>query len=275
MNKEDTMTSAALILRDLAAAKMDIDVQSVYETGSTNTDLMQALPHLSKPVVRIAEIQTAGKGRAGRQWHTPAKAGMAMSIAYPMVYKDQALSSLSLAVGVALIEALRSLDIQVDLKWPNDILRQGDKLAGILIEAAKHPQTGVTWVVVGIGLNLNLPTSLQKDMGRSFANASELMRFHREAVYATFIQHVVAALQLFNDKGFSAFYTRWNQYHAYQHQHVVLMHQGVIQKEGMAMGIDEQGMFLMQTEQGIERIAVGDISLRLKDAVKGEHAITH
>lgn len=275
MNKVDTITHAELVLKYLQQKDIQIDVQSVYETGSTNTDLVTALPSLTQPVVRIAEIQTAGKGRAGRKWQTPSKAGMAMSIAFPVAHKHQALSSLSLAIGVALVEAFRALDINVDIKWPNDILRHGDKLAGILIEAAKHPVTGKNWVVVGVGINLDLPDTFQTMMGRTFANASELLEKHREEIYAHFIAHMVTALKQFNINGFSSFYQRWNQYHAYQHQRVVLMNQNVVQKEGIAMGIDENGMFLMQTANGIEHIAVGDISLRLHEAVKGDHAITH
>lgn len=275
MNKVDTITNAELVSNYLQQKDIQIDVQSVVETGSTNTDLVTALPDLVRPVVRIAEIQTAGKGRAGRKWQTPSKAGMAMSIAYPVVQQHQALSSLSLAIGVALVETFRALGIEVEIKWPNDVLRHGDKLAGILIEAAKHPVSGKNWVVVGVGINLDLPTTFQTTMGRSFANASELLNKHREEVYAEFITHIVKAIKQFNIGGFSSFYSRWNQYHAYQDKHVVLLHQNVVQKEGIAMGVDENGMFLMQTSNGIERIAVGDISLRLHEAVKGDHAITY
>lgn len=275
MNKVDTITDAELVSTYLQQKGIQMEVQSVYETGSTNTDLMQALGKINSPVVRIAEIQTAGKGRAGRKWQTPAQAGMAMSVAYPMQQDYQALAGLSLAIGVGLVEAFRALDIDVDIKWPNDVLRHGDKLAGILIESSKHPDTKQLWVVVGVGINLNLSSTFQATMGRTFANASELMEKHREEVYAHFISSIIQALAGFNEQGFKAFYTRWNEYHAYQHKRVVLVNNNVIQKEGIAMGIDEHGMFLMQTDQGIEHIAVGDISLRLQEAVEGDHAITH
>lgn len=275
MSKEDTKASATLILQHLSTAAIPMDVQVVAETGSTNTDLLEVLQDLTQPTCRIAELQTSGRGRAGRQWRTLPDTSLTFSVAWPMLRKNQALSGLTLAIGVCMVDALRALGVPTDLKWPNDILRDGAKLVGILVESAKQISTSTTWVVVGVGINMNIPVAFETALDRTIANAPELAAMDRNVLFAKLLAHIAQALVQFDQHGFVPFMARWNQYHAYGDQPVVLMHQGEIKAEGIAKGIDEEGRFLMQTSSGITRVAVGDISLRLQKEVKGKHAITH
>lgn len=149
-----------------AAAAVAVEV--VECTGSTNADLMARLtsPHptadtLREPTLRLALRQTAGRGRAGRVWHSDA-GSLTFSLAWRFARPVTALSGLSLAVGVTVAEVLRARDVRVSLKWPNDLLQGDGKLGGILIETAGGGSLlrEECWAVIGIGINMQVACSV-------------------------------------------------------------------------------------------------------------------
>lgn len=249
----------------LEIAGRDLKVEVVAETGSTNADLMARLPHLQGPVLRTALHQTAGRGRAGRTWHS-APGGMLMfSIAWPMSKPAHALTGLPLAIGVAIAEALQQLHIPVQLKWPNDILRDGKKLAGILVESASY-QAEQTWIVAGIGLNLLISTELEQQIGREVADAPWLANMDRNQLMAILANALAAMFVQFDQHGFMPFLSRWNQLHAYAGQMVQIIDHGQVLQKGVALGVDLAGCLVLQTQQGQVSILSGDVSLRPLDA---------
>ena len=147
----------------------------VEETGSTNADLIeQARKGGPEGAVLVAERQVAGRGRLGRQWQSPARAGLAVSVLLRPEVAQRRLGWLPLLAGVALVESVREVS-QVDavLKWPNDLLIEGRKCAGILAEAHNGA------VVVGIGLNVSLRAEELPHAGASsllLAGAAEVDR---------------------------------------------------------------------------------------------------
>jgi BirA family biotin operon repressor/biotin-[acetyl-CoA-carboxylase] ligase len=153
----------------------DWPIEIVEETGSTNADLMarvKALPRrsnaLPRPIVRVAYLQTAGRGRRGRTWYAEPGNALLFSVACVLPRPLEELAGLSLAVGVALVDGLRSLPVagpgQIALKWPNDVLLEGDKLAGILIETAWSTDYASA-VVIGIGTNVKGADELAAKVG--------------------------------------------------------------------------------------------------------------
>ncbi|MFZ6687795.1 biotin--[acetyl-CoA-carboxylase] ligase [Undibacterium sp. SXout11W] len=246
-------------LRDAFGMLLDIEV--VQETGSTNSDLMARLLELQKPVFRLAVHQTAGRGRAGRSWSSEAGSMLMFSIAWPMANASHQLMGLPLAVGVALAETLHSLDLPVQLKWPNDVLRDGKKLAGILIESAAKKDGG-TWIVAGIGLNLQVSDTFEAQIGRPIAEAPWLARMDRNALTAALLNALARAFDQFEREGFSAFLARWNKLHAYANQEVRIIDQGQVLQTGFALGVDATGCLVLQTASGQVSIVAGDVSLR-------------
>ena len=177
----------------------------------------------------------------------------------------QRLSGLPLAVGVALAETLDKLGVQVGLKWQNDVLRDGDKLAGILVETQAAPGGGV-WTVIGIGLNLVMPDELEARIGRNVASLPWLARMDRNELMAALLDGLAGALREFERAGFAAFSARWNRRHAWQGETVVILDGGQALHEGAAAGVDDAGRLLLDTAEGRITVLAGDVSLRVKGA---------
>ena len=246
-----------------ALSASGVAVEVVAETGSTNADLLARAPTLTGPVLRIAEHQTAGRGRAGRSWLSSSGNSLTFSLAWKFEAGPQALSGLPLALGVAVAETLGKLGVPVRLKWPNDVLKDGDKLAGILVEAQPCAD-GAVWAIVGIGLNLVMPDEMEQRIGRTVAAVPWLARMDRDALMAALLDGLAGALAQFAHGGFAAFAARWNLLHAWQGEAVTLLDRGEVLHEGRAAGVDDAGRLLLDTAQGRVAIVAGDVSLRMK-----------
>jgi len=249
-------------IRQLSRAGVAVEV--VRETGSTNADLLARAPRLTQPVLLVAEHQTAGRGRAGRSWLSEPDHSLTFSLAWRFADGLRGLAGLPLAVGVALAETLGRLGQPVQLKWPNDVLKDGDKLAGILVETQVTPD-GAAWTIVGIGVNLVMPDALEEKIGRSAAAVPWLARMDRDELMAALLDGLADALSLFARAGFAAFAARWNVLHAWQGRPVVLLDRGEIQHEGLAAGVDDTGRLLLDTAAGRVTIVAGDVSLRIRN----------
>lgn len=269
-------------------AALDWPLEIVEETGSTNADLMarlKALPRdagaLARPIVRVAYLQTAGRGRRGRPWYAEPGNALLFSIACVMPRPLEGLAGLSLAIGVALVDGLRSLPVagpgQIALKWPNDVLLEGDKLAGILIETAWSTEDASA-VVIGIGTNVKGADELAAKVGELNAGAPAQVRGATPTALARALPNanltdtlaaelnaLEPALQRFAASGFAPFQPRWNACHAYAGREVMLIEQGVEVARGVATGVDERGQLLLDTPTGRRAIATGDVSLRLTE----------
>ena len=153
---------------------------------------VKALPRkagaLPRPIVRVAYLQTAGRGRRGRPWYAEPGNALLFSVACVLPRPLEGLAGLSLAVGVALVDGLRSLPVagpgQIALKWPNDVLLEGDKLAGILIETAWSTDDASA-VVIGIGTNVKGADELAAKVGALNADVPAASARHRADRTAT------------------------------------------------------------------------------------------
>jgi len=248
-----------------ALSTSGVGVEVVEETGSTNADLLARAATLSGPLLLVARNQTAGRGRAGRSWLSSSEGSLTFSLAWRFEGGLARLTGLPLAIGVALAETLDRLGVQVGLKWPNDVLRDGDKLAGILIETQAAPAGGV-WAVIGIGLNLLMPDELEAQIGRSVASLPWLARMDRNELLAALLDGLAGALREFEHAGFAAFAARWNLRHAWQGETVTVLDGGTVLHEGSAAGVDDAGRLLLDTADGRITVLAGDVSLRVKGA---------
>lgn len=249
-------------------------VDVVEETGSTNADLTQACRSAGwvegedSAQVRVAYRQTAGRGRQGRPWQ--GQAGLTFSVAMPLALPPARLSGLSLAVGLALAEALEDVDPalgpRVGLKWPNDLQIDGRKLAGILIESVPA-RPGALWAVIGIGLNLVRDARMEAALGRPLAGVAEALpgfdpAHHPTRILGAVLNRLAAMRAVFLAEGFAPMAARWSARDAFRDEPVRLLHDGTLLAEGLARGVDGDGHLLLETADGLQRIASGEVSLR-------------
>jgi BirA family biotin operon repressor/biotin-[acetyl-CoA-carboxylase] ligase len=280
MSRMTSSLSSNLDAARIAALRLgpaaEVDILTVASTGSTNADLLAAVhrnPLQMQPTLLAAQMQTAGRGRAGRVWHTAPDAALTFSLAWKFQCSLQGLAGLPLAVGVTLAETLAALGQPVQLKWPNDLLLDGAKLGGILIETVGDRQGDkqgdsqgageATWAVIGVGLNLALPEELRSQFNS--ANATALLAIERTQLLATLLNRLAAALVEFERDGFAVFAARWNACHAYADQAVKILDRGEVLQQGVARGVDDTGRLLLDTDDGRMTIMAGDVSLRLQD----------
>lgn len=250
----DAPLSVAAIATALGPLASRFDVDVVAECASTNTLLLARAEGAPSGAVLVAERQTAGRGRMGRPWHAEPAASLTFSLLYKLP-RGTMPGGLSLAVGVAIAEALRELGVEgIALKWPNDILRNGRKLAGVLIEL-----TGSS-AVIGIGLNLRLPADLPDDVR---ANAAALdMDIDRNRLLARLLASLHDVLETFGSGGFAALRDRWSALNAYAGVPVRVISEFAVPVEGICMGVDVDGALLLETSVCVQRILSGDVSLR-------------
>jgi BirA family biotin operon repressor/biotin-[acetyl-CoA-carboxylase] ligase len=237
-------------------------IELVDETASTNADLRQRIDQLRVPVLRVAEQQSAGRGRAGREWRAARGDSLCFSLAWPFSRGLMQLAGLPLAVGVALADTLRALNFPATLKWPNDLLLEGAKLGGVLVETgvARIDGSETVWAVVGVGLNVHPNAIRDTAVPHDVAALGE--NIDRNALLATLTDALVGALRLFDSQGLAPFIDRWQRWHAFAGLSVCVMDQGKLLHEGVARGIDAAGCLQLETDAGLVAIAAGDLSLR-------------
>ncbi len=241
------------------------ELEVVDSVGSTNSLLLQkaalGAPHGS---CVAAEMQTAGRGRRGREWHANLGGSLTFSLLWRFNQGAGFLSGLSLAVGVALMRALGQSGVSgVGLKWPNDILFQYRKLAGILIEL-QGDMLGPSAAVIGIGLNLRLADKVLDRIDQAVVDVHTITGAAppRNLILARLLSHLADVLGEFEEGGFARLRGEWLAHHTYQDKPVRLLMPDGSQHDGRLLDVAEDGALLVRTAAGTQRFTSGEISLR-------------
>ena len=226
-------------------------VEILPEIDSTNTELMRRIrAGRAEPTLLVAERQTAGRGRLGRQWQADAGASLTFSLTLPLAPQDW--SGLSLAVGVSVADSLHSA---IKIKWPNDLWLDDRKLAGILIETASIE--GQRHAVIGVGINITPRTG--DGMSTPPASLQELLP---EIGAAEALERIAAplvkALLAFERSGFEAFRAAFARRDLLKGRPLVTS-DGT---NGMGQGVDETGALLLATRTEVRRINSAEVSVR-------------
>lgn len=245
------------------AGRFALDIRDTVD--STNTALIErAAQGVPGGTVLAAEWQAAGRGRLGRAWHAGVGEALTFSLLWRSARGAGALSGLTLAVGVALARALQSAGAGgVALKWPNDILWRGGKLAGVLTEL-QGDALGPTAVVIGIGINVRLSEATRARIGQATADLETACEAapDRNRLLAGVLIELDGMLGAFDRDGFAPLREEWLQRHAQQGRRVTLTLPDGARRSGHARGVAEDGAFLLETRAGIQRFHSGEISLR-------------
>lgn len=244
--------------------------------NSTNSYLVElSQKNAASGFVCFAEHQTAGKGRRGRQWVSPYGGNIYVSILWRFQNGPASISGLSLAVGVAVIRALRQTLVfpgsgagrDMGLKWPNDIYSQGKKLGGILIEVSGETD-GPCTAVVGLGLNLFLPETQAQTITQAWTDLTKVagqQPLSRNKLAGTLLNQLLPVIAGFEAAGIGAYVDEWRDYDCLRGQPATLFI-GQQQIEGTIEGIDNNGLLLIKRLDGlVQAFASGEVSFNSSD----------
>lgn len=241
-------------------------IEVLEEVDSTNRHLLaQALTSTDPSgMVCLAEVQSQGRGRRGRAWVATAYRNVMLSIAWRFALGPGMVSGLSLAAGVAVVKALEVYGVQgVGLKWPNDILWNNRKLAGLLVDVHGEA-SGPCAVVLGIGVNCHIDGSDTRTIDQAWVDLFTMTGAvpDRNRLVALLIRETYEMFQTFAETGFTAFQADWNRRHVYADCAVRVL-QGENAIDGTVEGIDPGGALRVRTIDGDTQVFhSGDVSLR-------------
>lgn len=232
-----------------------------HATSSNALLLQRASANAASGSVLAVELQSAGRGRLGRTWHTGLGNALTFSLLWRFECGLNALSGLSLAVGVAIVRALHATKIDAaQLKWPNDVMCAEGKLGGVLIEA-QGDMSGRCAVVIGIGINCSLPLPLAQriDQAASALNHLSATAPQRNQLLAMLLRELASVLDEFAAHGLHNLRAEWQGYHAYQNLPISLSLPDGSVVSGTALGINERGELSVQIGTQIRHFNSGEV----------------
>lgn len=246
-----------------AAAAIGHSIEYFASIGSTN-DRVRELAASGAPegVVAIAEAQTHGRGRLGRRWESPANRNLYISVLLRPPIDAEAVPLIALVAGLATAEAVAAWAPQARIKWPNDVLIDGRKTAGILTELYADGEAPA--VIAGIGVNLNirvdeLPEEL-RDKATSVSAATGRV-VDRAAFAAALLARLQERYQQFCSGGFAAVRRHWEALSCLNGRHVRISGAGTTQ-QGTVAGMADDGTLRLVSDDGDEmRVVAGDVTV--------------
>jgi BirA family biotin operon repressor/biotin-[acetyl-CoA-carboxylase] ligase len=253
----------AQVREHLDAKRLGIRFHYFTEISSTNSHARElAEKGAAEGEVVLAESQTHGRGRLGRRWESPPLANLYLSVILRPKLAPVHAPQITLMAAVALAETVGSFIPQkATIKWPNDILVNGKKLAGILTEAACVPER-VEYVILGIGVNVNYPIdSMPQELRQGATSLLDLTRIevNRESFLRRLIQDLDRCYGDLEQSGFEPLAPRWEAHFGLRGQRVrvELIDQVVV---GRARGIAQDGALLVQGDDGtLQKVIAGDV----------------
>ncbi|AZT82749.1 biotin--[acetyl-CoA-carboxylase] ligase [Marinobacter sp. NP-4(2019)] len=261
----DLLDSAMILEGIPESVRRRVKLAVLDEVDSTNAEIIRQRPASGSSVIPvcIADHQTAGRGRRGREWQSPRGQNLYLSLGLTFHGGFAMLDGLSLVLGVATAEALEAMGSgQVGLKWPNDIFLGRGKVAGILVELQGELEEGIIQVVAGIGLNVHMKQAESVTQAwDSLSVASPEVDWARNDLAASLVGSLVDAADEFSENGFAAFRERWQQRDIFSGKSLVAS-QGNL--AGVGAGIDGSGNYMLDTDDGVTAVRAGEISLRVQ-----------
>jgi len=241
------------------------DIEVHWELDSTSAELARRGGEGARGLVCFAEHQSAGRGRRGRDWHSPLAGGVCLSLGWRFHSGMAALSGLSLVVGVAAVRALEASCGELPglgLKWPNDLVAGGRKLGGVLIELVGELD-GPCDAIIGIGVNWRLPSSAARLIDQASTDLATLAAAlpSRNGLALALIVELAQALQRFAHEGLAPFLADFHRMDLLRGREVLIEGAGE-RVAGTALGVDAGGLLRVQTPGGERRVGSGEVSVR-------------
>jgi BirA family biotin operon repressor/biotin-[acetyl-CoA-carboxylase] ligase len=237
----DRLDAAAIVLPG-------VDVCVLERCASTNDLALKSSP----PVLIAAEEQTAGRGRRGRRWHSTPGSGVTFSLGTRVTRPVRELAALSLVAGVAVARALHALGMDAKLKWPNDLVVEGAKLGGILVETR-----GSNQAVIGIGINCRPDAALEAKVRRKLAYLNAPVS--RNEVIQRVAHALLEAVNEFEKAGLNGLRAEWEALDAHAGQQLRVRLADGRTLSGTGAGLDTDGSLQLRTRQGMRTVRSGRV----------------
>ena len=246
------------------AGKQGFRAQLKHECSSSNDEIMalaRQSADLAHKALCVAHFQTKGRGRQGRSWVNRQGECLMFSLGWTFDKPQYELGSLALVVALACRRALADIGLDVNIKWPNDLVVANDKLAGILIETARVENKTVA--IIGIGINFVLPKEVENatSVQALFQTASK-QGVSVEALLNAVLAQLDALLNEYAQNGFASCVGEYDAANRDTGRPVLLLQEGRVVHEGVVKGVDAQGALRLLTGEGEKTIVSGEISLR-------------
>ena len=256
-------------LLNLESEKSIDRIQIFDEIDSTNSESLRQLQagNIENRVI-VANSQTAGRGRRGRQWLSPKNAGIYLSVTRRFSTEANKLQALSLLTAISVVDALQKFGAQgLQVKWPNDVLFEKRKLAGILLEMQRKENS--CFVVFGIGVNIELSADLLDSIDREVTDLNSIINEppSHEILLAGLLNKLCQSLEKYEGSGFSSFKERWNDLDCYRMNDIEIKN-GKRWLIGKSLGVNSVGSLLLQTAKGIQPINGGEVFPSLRPVSK-------
>lgn len=260
----ELLDSAAMLDEMPAHVRAGIaSLELAWSLDSTNSELLRRDTPNHGLAVLLAERQTGGRGRRGKSWASPLAAHLYLSVSRRFSGGLARLGGLSLVAGVAAAEALHACGYPgVRLKWPNDLLLQGRKLGGLLVEGGGE-HAGPVRAVIGIGLNIRMPASAAAAIDQPWIDLQQVSTTSpsRNHIAAALLSQLVPTLEQFDREGLAPFGARYAALDALAGQDVAV-HLGAETLEGTAMGLAEDGALRVRIGGSERLFHAGEVSVR-------------
>lgn len=264
----DALSEAGIRL-GLNTQTLGNDLLVFSEIDSTNNYIKQHAASLSNGCTVIADSQTAGRGRLGRSFFSPPGSGIYISILLRPELPLEQINMITVGAAVAMCEAIsQTAGFEPDLKWVNDVLKDGKKLCGILTEAAVEAETGsLSYAVVGVGINIRrpsegLPEEIQDIAG--FIEDYAAYPLHRNAFISAFLNQMEQCYQLICDGDIAALIQRYRSYIHFLGEPITVIRSGE-RTPATAVAIDDRGHLVIEQNGEQSTLFAGEISIRLPE----------
>lgn len=243
------------------------EAQILDSIDSTNAEVLRCLAAgAPAPFLVLAERQDNGRGRRGRQWVSPFAENLYYSLGLRLEGGVFSLDGLSLSVGLAVLRCLREQGVvETGLKWPNDLLVAGRKIAGVLLELSGDP-AGECQVVIGIGVNVNMLPGSRVVIDQPWTSLRECIGHlvDRTALTQALGRWLEHYLSLHAQGGFAALREEWEACHLWQGKEVSLL-AGPQRIDGVVLGVDSLGALRLDVAGQERQFSGGELSLRLRN----------
>lgn len=252
----------AALLPDSARQRIAA-LEVAWSLDSTNSELLRRDTPADGAAVLLAEQQTGGRGRRGRQWASPVAANLYLSLARQFSGGLARLGGLSLVAGIAAAEALRGMGLaDVGLKWPNDLLASGRKLGGVLVEGGGE-HGGPVRAVIGIGLNVRMPAAFAGGIDQAWVDLAAMTAAvpERNALAANLLSQLLPALDRFDQDGLAPFLPRFQALDVLAGREIAI-HGARETRYGIAGGLADDGALRVRIEGQWQAVHAGEVSVR-------------